>query len=89
MTFDIQLIKHDNRPVLLLPVIYELGRYIVGAADGAYIGIEVSPYEVVITISVRRGSTYLMNHTGTYYIDTPLWDSSYASQGKVMKVVNQ
>jgi hypothetical protein len=89
MTFDIQLIKHDNRPVRSPPVVSKLGRYIAGAADGAYIGIEASPYEVVITTSVRRGNSYVMSHTGTYYIDTPLWDSSYALQGKIMEVVNQ
>jgi hypothetical protein len=89
MTFDIQLIKHNDRPVRSPNVISKLGRIVAGAADGAYIGVEASPYEVVITTSVRKGNTYIMSHTGTYYIDTPLWDSSYALQGKIMEVVNQ
>ncbi len=89
MTFDIQLVKHKDRPVRSPTVIAKLGRYLAGAADGAYVGIEASPYEVVITTSVKKGSNYVMSHTGTYYIDTPLWDSSYALQGKTMEVVNQ
>jgi hypothetical protein len=89
MTFDIQLIKHNDRPVRSPNVISKLGRICAGAADGAYIGIEASPYEVVITTSVKKGNTYIMSHTGTYYIDTPLWDSSYALQGKTMEVVSQ
>lgn len=89
MTFDIQLVKHNCRPVRSPHVIAKLGRYLAGAADGAYIGIEASPYEVVITTSVKKDGTYVMSHTGTYYIDTPLWDSSYALQGKTMEVVSQ
>jgi hypothetical protein len=89
MTFDIQLVKHNNRPVRSPNIISKFGRVFAGAADGAYIGIEASPYEVVITTSVKKGNTYVMSHTSTYYIDTPLWDSSYASQGKTMEVVNQ
>ena len=89
MTFDIQLVKHNNRPVRSPNIISKIGRVFAGAADGAYIGIEASPYEVVITTSVKKGGTYLISHTGTYYIDTPLWDSSYALQGKTMEVVNQ
>lgn len=89
MTFDIQLVKHNDRPVRSPDIISKFGRVFAGAADGAYIGTEASPYEVVITTSVKKGSTYVMSHTGTYYIDTPLWDSSYALQGKTMEVVNQ
>lgn len=89
MTFDIQLIKHNNRPVRSPHIMSQIGRVFTGSADGAYVGIEASPYEVVITTSVKKGSTYVMSHTGTYYIDTPLWDSSYALQGKTMEVVNQ
>jgi hypothetical protein len=89
MTFDIQLVKHNCRPVRSPDIISNIGRVFAGAADGAYIGIEASPYEVVITTSVKKGSTYVMSHTGTYYIDTPLWDSSYALQGKTMEVVSQ
>lgn len=89
MTFDIQLVKHNNRPVRSPDIISKFGRVFAGAADGAYIGIKAGPYEAVITTSVRKGNTYVMSHTGTYYIDTPLWDSSYALQGKVMEVVNQ
>jgi hypothetical protein len=89
MTFDIQLVKHNNRPVRSPDIISKFGRVLAGAADGAYIGIEASSYEVVITTSVKKGNTYVMSHTGTYYIDAPLWDSSYALQGKIMEVVNQ
>ncbi|MFZ0034601.1 MAG: hypothetical protein WAK60_06405 [Sedimentisphaerales bacterium] len=89
MTFDIQLVKHNDRPVRSPDIISKIGRVLAGAADGAYIGTEASPYEVVITTSVKRGSTYVMSHTGTYYIDPPLWDSAYALQGKIMEVVNQ
>lgn len=89
MTFDIQLIKHNCRPVRSPDIISKLGRLTAGAADGAYIGVEASPYEVVITTSVKKGNTYITSHTGTYYIDTPLWDSSYALQGKIMEVVSQ
>jgi len=89
MTFDIQLVRHNKRPVRSPNIISKLGRVCAGAADGAYIGIEASPYEVVITTSVKKDNTYVMSHTGTYYIDTPLWNSSYALQGKTMKVVNQ
>jgi hypothetical protein len=89
MTFDIQLIKHNNRPVRSPDIISKFGRVFAGAADGAYIGTEASPYEVVITTSVKKGSTYVISHTGTYYIDAPLWDNSYALQGKTMEVVNQ
>jgi hypothetical protein len=89
MTFDIQLVKHNNRPVRSPDIVSKFGRVFAGAADGAYIGIEASPYEVVITTSVKKDSTYVMSHTGTYYIDAPLWDSSYALQGKTMEVVNQ
>jgi hypothetical protein len=88
MTFDIQLIKHNDRPVRSPTVVSKCGRILAGAADGAYVGIEASPYEVVITTSLKKGNTYIMSHTGTYYIDTPLWDSSYALQGKIMEVVN-
>jgi hypothetical protein len=89
MTFDVQLIKHNNRPVRSPDIISKFSRVFAGAIDGAYAGVEAGSYEVVITTSVRKGNTYVMSHTGTYYIDTPLWDSSYALQGKVMKVVNQ
>jgi hypothetical protein len=89
MTFDIQLIKHNCRPVRSPDIISKFGRVFAGAADGAYIGVEASPYEIVITTSVKQGNTYVMSHTGTYYIDAPLWDSSYALQGKIMEVVNQ
>jgi hypothetical protein len=89
MTFDIQLVKHNNRPVRSPDIISKFSRVFAGAADGAYAGIKAGPYEVVITTSVRKGNTYVMSNTGTYYIDTPLWDSSYALQGKVMNVVNQ
>jgi hypothetical protein len=89
MTFDIQLVKHNDRPVRSPDIISKFGRVFAGSADGAYIGTEASPYEVVITTSVKKGSTYVMSHTGTYYIDTPLWDSAYALQGKTMEVVNQ
>jgi len=89
MTFDIQLIKHNDRPVRSPDIISKIGRVLAGSADGAYIGIEASPYEVVITTSVKRGSAYVTSHTGTYYINTPLWDSTYALQGKTMEVVNQ
>jgi hypothetical protein len=89
MTFDIQLVKHNNRPVRSPDIVSKFGRVIAGAADGAYIGVEASPYEVVITTSVKKGNTYVLSHTGTYYIDAPLWDSSYALQGKIMEVVNQ
>jgi hypothetical protein len=89
MTFDIQLVKHGNWPVRSPDIISKLGRLSAGAADGAYIGTEASPYEVVITTSLKKGDTYIMSHTGTYYIDTPLWDSCYALQGKIMEVVSQ
>lgn len=89
MTFDIQLIKHNNRSVRSPDIISKFSRIFAGAADGAYVGIKAGPYEVIITTSIRKGNTYVMSYTGTYYIDTPLWDSSYALQGKVMKVVNQ
>ena len=89
MTFDIQLVKHNDRPVRSPDIISKIGRVLAGSADGAYIGIEASPYEVVITTSVKRGSAYVMSHTATYYINTPLWDSNYALQGKIMEVVNQ
>lgn len=89
MTFDVQLVKHNDRPVRSPDIISKIGRVLAGSADGAYIGIEASPYEVVITTSVKRGNVYVMSHTGTYYINTPLWDSNYALQGKIMEVVNQ
>jgi hypothetical protein len=89
MTFDIQLVKHNCRPVRSPHILSKIGRVFTGSADGAYVGIEASPYEVVITTSVKRGDTYIMSHTGTFYIDTPLWDSAYALQGKIMEVVNQ
>ncbi len=89
MTFDIQLVKHNDRPVRSPDIISKIGRVLAGSADGAYVGIEASPYEVVITTSVKRGNAYVMSHTGTYYINTPLWDSNYALQGKIMEVVNQ
>lgn len=89
MTFDIQLIKHNNRPVRSPHILSKIGRVFTGSADGAYVGVEASPYEVVITTSVRRGDTYLMSHTGTYYIDAPVWECNYALQGKTMEVVNQ
>ncbi|MDD5064191.1 MAG: hypothetical protein PHQ35_05460 [Phycisphaerae bacterium] len=89
MTFDIQLVKHGNRPVRSPHIMSKIGRVFTGSADGAYVGVEASPYEVVITTSVKKGSTYVISHTGTYYIDTPLWDSSYALQGKTMEVVSQ
>ena len=50
---------------------------------------EVLAYEVVITTSVKNKHTYVMSHTGTYYINTPHWDSNYALQGKIIEVVNQ
>ena len=89
ITFDIQLVKHNDRPVRSPDIISKFGRVFAGSADGAYIGIEASPYEVVITTSVKKSSTYVMSHTGTYYIDKPLWDSNYALQGKTMEVVSQ
>ncbi|MFA5252361.1 MAG: hypothetical protein WC454_07240 [Phycisphaerae bacterium] len=89
MTFDIQLVKHNSRPVRSPHIISNIGRVFTGSADGAYVGVEASPYEVVITTSVKKGGNYVMSHTGTYYIDTPLWDSSYALQGKTMEVVSQ
>ncbi len=89
MTFDIQLIKHNCRSVRSPDIISQLGRVTAGAADGAYNGVDASPYEVVITTSLKKGNTYVMSRTGTYYIDTPLWDSSYALQGKIMEVVSQ
>ncbi len=89
MTFDIQLIKQPERPVRGPNIISQVGRAIASGLDSAYTGIETSNYEVVITTSVRKGSSYVMCHTGTYYINTPLWDDNYAMQGKVMEVVNQ
>ena len=89
MIFDIQVVKHAKRPVRSPDVISKLGRYLAGAADGAYIDVEASEYEAVITTSVKRGAEYIMNHTGTYYINTPPWDGNYALQGKIMEVVSQ
>ncbi len=89
MTFDIQLVNHNCRPVRSPHIMSQIGRVFTGSADGAYVGVEASPYEVVITTSVKKGDTYVMSHTGTYYIDAPLWDSSYALQGKTMEVVSQ
>jgi len=89
MTFDIQLVKHNNRRVRNPHIISQLGRIIAGGADGAYAGVKAGKYEVVITTSVKRGHTYILSHTGTYYINTPPWDSNYAIQGKVMEVVDK
>lgn len=89
MTFDIQLVRHNDRPVRSPNIVSQIGRLLAGSADGAYVGIEASKYEVVITTSVKNKHTYVMSHTGTYYINTPAWDSNYALQGKIMEVVNQ
>ncbi|HUW17864.1 MAG TPA: hypothetical protein VMW16_01015 [Sedimentisphaerales bacterium] len=89
MTFDIQLVKHPGRRVRSPHIIDQLGRIVAGAVDGAYEGVQAGDYEVVITTSVKSGHTYVMSHTGTYYVDTPPWDGNYAMQGRVMEVVNQ
>ena len=89
MTFDIQLVKHADRPVRSPKVSSKIGRIFGGSADGAYVGIEASRYEVVITTSVKSGNIYVTSHTGTYYINTPLWDSNYGMQGKIMEVVSR
>ena len=89
MTFDIQLVKHNDRRVRSPHIINQLRRILAGAADGAYDNIKAGKYEVVITTSVKSGHTYIMCHTATYYINTPPWDGNYAMQGKVMEVVNK
>jgi len=89
MIFDIQLVKHADRPVRSADVVSKIGRVLAGSADGAYVGIEASRYEVVITTSVKSGEVYVTSHTGTYYVNTPLWDSNYAMQGKIMEVVSR
>lgn len=75
MTFDVQVVKH-NEPAC-------------GGLDGAYEGIEATKYEAVITTSVKDRNVYLMSHTGTYYIPKPAWDGNYQLQGTVVEVVNQ
>jgi len=89
MTFDIQLVKHNDRRVRNPHISSQLGRILAGAVDGAYDGIKAGKYEVVITTSVKSGHTYIMCHTGTYYINAPPWDGNYAMQGKVMEVVDK
>lgn len=89
ITFDIQLLKHNDRRVRSPHIINQLRRILAGAADGAYDGVKAGNYEVIITTSVKSGHTYIMCHTGTYYINTPPWDSNYAMQGKVMEVVDK
>ena len=89
MTFDVQLVKHADRPVRSPYVIGKLGRILAGAADGAYINVEASRYEVVITTSVKSGNVYVTSYTGTYYVNAPSWDSNYAMQGKIMEVVSR
>lgn len=89
MTFDVQVVKHNDRPVRSPDIISKICRLLAGSADGAYINIDASPYEVVITTSVKRGNVYVTSHTGTYYINIPLWDNNYALQGRIMEVVNQ
>jgi len=89
MTFDIQLVKHSGRRVRSPHIISQLRRIVAGAADGAYAGVKAGNYEVIITTSIKSGHTYIMCHTGTYYINDPPWDSNYAIQGKVMEVVDK
>jgi len=89
MLFDLQVVKHADRPVRSPRLLAKIGRLFAGSLDGAYVGIEASKYEAIITTSIRNGNTYLTSHTGTYYINTPPWNSNYALQGKIMEVVNQ
>jgi len=89
IVFDIQLVKHNDRRVRSPHIIGQLSRILAGAADGAYDGVKAGNYEVIITTSLKSGHTYIMCHTGTYYINTPPWDSNYAMQGKVMEVVDK
>ena len=50
---------------------------------------EMTNYEVVITTSVKSENTYLLCHTGTYYVNNPPWDDNYSIQGKIMEVVDR
>lgn len=89
ITFDIQLVKHNDRRVRGPHIISMLDRLLAGSADGAYIGVEASKYEVIITTSVKSKNMYVMRHTNVYYINEPRWDGNYALQGSIMEVVNQ
>jgi len=72
MVFDIQLVKHHDKPQVRSPhIISQLGRIIAGALDGAYAGVEPEKYEAVITTSIKKDHSYIMSHIGTYYINTP------------------
>lgn len=89
MTFDVQVVKHNGRPVCGPHLISVLGRLLAGGLDGAYEDIEATEYEVIITTSVKHRNVYLMSHTGIYYIPKPAWDDNYQLQGTVVEVVNQ
>lgn len=52
MTFDIQLIKHNDHRVRRPHIISQLRRILAGAADN----VKAGKYEVVITTSVKSGT---------------------------------
>lgn len=89
ITFDIQLVEHNDRAVRSPDIISRIGRLFAGSIDGAYEGVDATKYEVIITTSVKDRDIYVMSHTNTYYINAPLWNNNYTTQGKVMEVVDQ
>jgi len=89
VTFELQVIRHNERCVRTPHLISALGRLLAGGLDGAYEGISATEYEVIITTSVKSANTYLARHTNTYYIDRPPWNNNYAVPAKTVEVVDQ
>jgi len=59
------------------------------AVDGPTSDSTRTNYEVVITTSVKSEKTYILCHTGTYYVNNPPWDDNYSMQGKIVEVVDR